>query len=135
VNRTHAILLGLGIGACLLLSMMMKQALTVHREQGMSPLMNRITAVYGAQLTRVNKLEVHGDKNQREATLVVTPAPDVEPERLATRLGELLWREIGASEGLARVRVLCSDAASGKVRERIVPRPAFVKGLVPAPGK
>lgn len=129
------ILLALGIGACLLLSMMMKQALSVHRERGMHPVLNRITALHGEQIARLNKLELKGNQGQREALLIVTPAPDVDADKLAEKLGELLWREIGAAEGLVKVRVLCSDALTGKVRERAVERPQFVKGLPPVPGK
>lgn len=135
MNRTHVILLALGIGACLLLSMMMKQALSVHRERGLHPVLNRITALHGDQITRLNKLELKGGHGAREALLVFTPAPDIDPDRTAQKLGEVLWRELGTSEGLIKVLVLSSDPLTGKVREKLVERPQFLKGFSATPGK
>lgn len=109
MGRTNAIILAMGLGAALVLSLMMQHVLRVHGEHKQNPVVREIQKVFGSRLAREAEFRARDLENGRVAELVVYPLLGVSRMRLAQDVGAFAWRRVGFELGLDALVVVCVD--------------------------
>ena len=122
VGRTNAILLAMGLGAILALSLMMQHVLRVHEEHRQSPIVREIQSNFGARLARPAEYRARDLEKGRVAELVIYPVLGVSRLRLAHDVGAYAWRRVGFEQGLSALVVVCVDL-DGERTSFPIPRP------------
>jgi hypothetical protein len=125
VGRTNWILAGIGLLACIALSLMMQHSLGVRDSRGSGSVVAAVDAARGARLTGRSRFRSETRGRARVGTLTVQPLLGENSTRLAADVGETAWLALGR-EGIDRLLVVL-DAGVGAV-ERFEVDPPWSSG-------
>lgn len=124
VSKSILAIVGLGIGGCLLLSLMMKQLMQHQavKQQVASPPV--LAAAFGKQL--VGPLSVREEHEGGAVRLVVHGRVAAKQDKLAlaTAIGAEVWKRVGGEMQPSEVKVTLRDADGSAPVTQIVARPA-----------
>ncbi len=127
MGRSQYAILGMGLAAMLVLSVLMKYFLNAAGDQKRSPVEKELAATYGDHLDSPSELRLVDGDGGPQAVLTIHPLLEAGSERLAREMGNLIWRRIGTTQRLASVVVLSRPWASRNETRVDVPCP-FVSG-------
>lgn len=120
MGRTNYIILAIGMGSMLLLSVLMKQFLDRAQSSG-SPAVHELAARFGARLSAESELRFERTENGMRVTVTLYPMLGAGVPELAREVGQHMWTRLG-DEQIASVEVLCRWSGSHAQRFE-VPRP------------
>ncbi|MBK8095839.1 MAG: hypothetical protein IPK26_01950 [Planctomycetes bacterium] len=117
---------GLGLGSCLVMSLMMQHLLKVKTERHRSPIAIELEEVFASRLT--GPVEVKLPNGDADRTIVVTlpVLAGLQKQKLATTAGNMVWRRMaGEKDAPAALRVEVKDDSGGKPEAFEVPKPVW----------
>lgn len=124
VNKSLLAIAGLGLGGCVLLSVLMKQVVAIDAEQRQLPFLPALQARFGAQLDGALRVKEESTDGATRWLVNARVRDGVDAVRLAPAIGAELWLHAGragsaASE--ARIVLRCEDGSPAV--SLVVPRP------------
>ncbi len=87
------ILLGMGILACVVLSLLMQRGLKLQMNARSDPVVTAVTEVFGTQLQAPPQFQIRAEGPRRSGLLQLTPVLASSGERLASDVGRLVWQQ------------------------------------------
>ncbi|MFO1030553.1 MAG: hypothetical protein U1F60_05715 [Planctomycetota bacterium] len=126
MSKSPMVIAGLGVAACALLSLMMKQAVSLSSERAKVPYAEALEARFGPRLAA--PLRIRDEHTDEGARLVVLArfAPGVDAAKTALAIGEEVWMHAARAGTAARELVVVErDAANREVRRHPVARPTL----------
>jgi hypothetical protein len=93
MGRTNMMLLGMGILACVVMSLLMKRGLKIQQSGKSDAVVRAVTEVFGSRLQGTPKFLIHSRRGQRVGVLVLIPRVSRNASRLVQNVGALIWQE------------------------------------------
>ncbi|MBL8735335.1 MAG: hypothetical protein JNL12_02795 [Planctomycetes bacterium] len=125
MSKSPMVIAGLGIAACALLSLMMKQAISLTSERAKVPYAEALEARFGQKLAA--PLQIRDEQTDAGARLVVLARfePGVDAAQTAAAIGAEVWMHATRAGTPARELVVVErDAANRELRRFPFARPA-----------
>lgn len=97
MGRANITIAGLGLAACLFLSMLMKNALQIQTETDVPPVVREIQEEFGSRLSGPPGWRVEELPAGKVGELELASYSGVGQERLAETLGRYTWRRVGSA--------------------------------------
>lgn len=124
---------GLGLGSCLLMSMMMQHLLKVKTERQRSPIAIELEEVFASRLTGPVDVDLPEDGGERVIVVTMPVLAGLQKQKLATTAGNMVWRRMaGEKDAPTGVRVEVKDDSGGKVESFDIQKPVWPTA---APGR
>jgi len=121
MGRSNAVILVLGLGTCLALSLLLRTGLKLSAEKGIPPVVVEIREQFGRQLESAPTFRVEATPRGAVGYLQVRPLLNSGAERLALSLGQYLWRCCAREAGLVALVVSCEFEAGRVERFSVNP--------------
>jgi hypothetical protein len=121
-SRTPLVILGLGVGTCVILGLMMQHLLRVSQDRSQPPVVQELARVFGSRLDGAPHLRVVQRGDSIVAVLTVVPVLGSGSDQFLLDMGEFVWRNIDAS-AINAVEIVCKDELGDGQRVKSVPRP------------
>lgn len=125
MGKSNWIIAGLGLLAIVALSLIMKQALNVHRSRSSSPVTVAVNKEVGARLDAPPAFRIEKLGERRRGVLRLRPTLETHVQRLVRDAGERAWLTAGKDE-FDELVVVC-DAGVGDI-ERFEVSPPWKLG-------
>lgn len=109
---------GLGLGACLVLSMMMQHLLEVKNERDRPAVVIEVEQILGGRLVGPATL-VQKDREGRTLEMRLKVLAGLDKEKLARTAGNLVWLRRGSSDALQQLTVVVQDEDGSEERFEI----------------
>ncbi len=93
MGRTNMMLLGMGILACVVMSLLMKRGLKIQQSGKSDAVVRAVTEVFGSRLQVTPEFRIHSRRGQRVGVLVLIPRVSRHASRLVQNVGALIWQE------------------------------------------
>lgn len=107
VGRTNWILAGLGLLACVMLTIMMQQAMRIRNDRLVDPLAAAVSKTFGARLDGPAHWKIRVVASKRTGTLELQPTVGVDYHELARDVGDFVWRQVNRK--IADLIVICDN--------------------------
>ncbi len=122
MGKTNYIILFMGLGTCIFLSLMMQRAIGFKIDQDIPPVIGAITESFGSRLDKASDYMVHEQRGVKVAELALYPVLGTKPVHLVRTIGEFTWQESGEDDGFD-VLVVTVDEGFGHPRRFQVAKP------------
>ena len=120
---------GLGLGSCLVMSLMMQHLLKVKTERHRSPIAIELEEVFASRLTGPVDVKLPNDNADRAIVVTLPVLAGLQKQKLAITAGNMVWRRTaGEKDAPSGVRVEVKDDSGGKVETFDVPKPVWPVG-------
>lgn len=117
---------GLGLGSCLLMSLMMQHLLKVKTERHRSPIAIELEEVFASRLSGPVDVLLPQEGADRTIVVRMPVLAGLQKQKLATTAGNMVWRRmVGEKDAPTGVRVEVSDDSGGKPEAFDVPKPVW----------
>lgn len=117
----------LGLGSCLVLSLMMQHLLGVQHDKEQPPIVQELDELFGSRLERMCTLEVHEGPDDVLVRVRAFPADGMGTERFAADLGRHTWRRVATQQVVDRLEVVFADAKGRDRAVHAVPAPPMAR--------
>ena len=125
MGRTNMMLLGMGLLACVALSLLMRRGLQIQQSGRTDPVVQAVTEVFGSRLRGTPQFRVDSRGNRRVGVLVLIPRMSVNSARLAHNVGSLVWQE--HTNRFDSLEIVCKQDEQDKGRRIPIPSPFFAR--------
>jgi hypothetical protein len=134
VTKSIYAVAGLGLGSCLLLSLMMQHLLELRTEREKSPLALEIQDQFGGRLVGpVDVVITEGERRRIDVRLRILAGLD--KRRFGRTVGEQVWRSVlGTRHEPSEIVVLVGDEDDGPIESVAVSKPELARRGNAAPG-
>ncbi|MGE0144325.1 MAG: hypothetical protein AB7I19_12230 [Planctomycetota bacterium] len=124
MGRTNWILAGLGLLACVMLTIMMQQAMRIRNDRLVDPLAAAVSKTFGSRLDGPTRWKIRSVASKRTGTLELQPTVGVDYHALARDVGDFVWQQVNRK--IADLIVIC-DSGVGTPAAFAVPPPWDVR--------
>jgi len=132
MGRTNLILLGMGILACVVLSLLMHRGLKIQKAAKTDPVVKAVTEVFGSRLQLPPRLRIKSEGDRRVAVLQLVPELPSTSPRLTRDVGRFVWQQ--ANNRFDDLVILLKEDVEDRGTPIPIPRP-FLAGRGSRPRK
>ena len=122
---------GLGIAACVMLSLMMKNLVEVQQQRASPQLQQLLEEKFGAQLAAPARLREESVNGRLRLVASACVTAGLAKDRFAEAVGSTIWEQVSSLDMKTKeVEVVVSDERGGAPVSFVIPRPS-----VPQPSR
>ncbi len=125
MGRTNLVILGIGIGACVILSLMMQHVLKVKQDRDVPAIVGELMQAFGQHFSKSAEFTIRHEDVGPVGEVVVYPLMSASRRRLARKVGHYAWRNLGDDYEVVALVVVCDDGFDKRSRY-LVPSPRDV---------
>ncbi|MHC4853751.1 MAG: hypothetical protein ACYTF5_17220 [Planctomycetota bacterium] len=133
MGRTNMILLGMGIVACVVLSLLMQRGIKLQKAASVDPVARAVTEVFGTRLQEEPRFRVDTRGDRRVAVLRLVPRLPSTAQRLAKSVGRFVWQQQPAL--FDELVIVCKGAEPDQDQEIPIPRPFLPRSTTSRPSR
>ncbi len=121
MGRTNLILLGMGLLACVVLSLLMRRGLNIQQSGRTDPVVKAVNEVFGWRLREPPRFQIQSRGDQKVGILVLIPRVSRNVSRLAQNVGTLVGQE--DANRFDSLEIVCKQNELDKGRRIPIPSP------------
>lgn len=123
MGKANWIILALGLGACVVLSIFMRHALQAKQKASVDPVVRELVELFGPRLRGAPEFTISKDGERSVGLLTIKPRLAASSRNLAHLLGNFVWREHGDSGRIRSLVVIARGRQDEADLEFPIPRP------------
>ncbi|MCA8941865.1 MAG: hypothetical protein KDB80_04830 [Planctomycetes bacterium] len=116
MGKTNYVILGIGLVACVMLSLMMRHAVNVSQERKIAPIVSQLVRQFGHRFANPPTFKARTVGSHRIGELVVFPQLSTSKRRLARTVGDYCWQNVDGEWQIDALVVVCDDQLGRQVR-------------------
>ncbi|MCA8976501.1 MAG: hypothetical protein KDC98_17405 [Planctomycetes bacterium] len=118
----------IGLGGCVVLSVLLRQALEAQGQALASPIAKGLEQQFGRRLAGPVRVSTESEQGRSRIAVRMCVLAGLQKERIATEAGLFVWNRTHGTEGAPdQVVVTVFDDGDGLTTTRTVPRPSHMR--------
>lgn len=125
VGRSNLIILGMGIAACVVLSLMMQHMLKVKQDADIPPIVTELMETFGTRFAEGAEFKIRDGERGKVGEVTIYPLMSTSRRRLVRSVGTYVWRNLEDRAAIDALIVACDDGL-GSVTRFECPSPRYL---------